>query len=161
MGICMIKNDQSGYVNGRSGQQRFAITVGSDIILSKVQKFEKQRCINFHIFKEKHMAYVDHAFSISDEDIMIESSYTVSNKPPIKETMSRFIFGALGIILGIAMAINKVGVDTAHNPVCARVGIVTTGKRKCRKCMPLFLNDGTTAVMCSDENHCDSENSSE
>ncbi|KAL2507266.1 G-type lectin S-receptor-like serine/threonine-protein kinase SD3-1 [Forsythia ovata] len=63
------------------------------------------------------MAYVDHAFSISDEDIMMESSYTVSNKPPIKEIaldLSLFIFGALGIVLNIAMAINKVVGDTAH-----------------------------------------------
>ncbi|KAL2502131.1 Eukaryotic protein of unknown function [Forsythia ovata] len=71
------------------------------------------------------MAYVDHAFSISDEDIMMESPYTVSNKPPIKEialALSLFIFGALGIVLGIAMAINKVGGDTAHGLFFAILG---------------------------------------
>ncbi|THG20785.1 hypothetical protein TEA_003859 [Camellia sinensis var. sinensis] len=31
------------------------------------------------------MAYVDHAFSISDEDIMMDSSYNVNNHPLIKE----------------------------------------------------------------------------
>ncbi|KAL8481023.1 hypothetical protein ACS0TY_027529 [Phlomoides rotata] len=31
------------------------------------------------------MGYVDHAFSISDEDIIMETSYNISNKPPIKE----------------------------------------------------------------------------
>ncbi|GFP96907.1 hypothetical protein PHJA_001834800 [Phtheirospermum japonicum] len=53
------------------------------------------------------MAYVDHAFSISDEDIMMETSYAVSNKPPIKEislAVALFVCGALGIVLGIFMA---------------------------------------------------------
>ncbi|CAA6672176.1 unnamed protein product [Spirodela intermedia] len=34
------------------------------------------------------MAYVDHAFSISDEDIMVETSYVAQNRPPIKESGS-------------------------------------------------------------------------
>ncbi|KAL0316640.1 UNVERIFIED_CONTAM: hypothetical protein Sradi_5542200 [Sesamum radiatum] len=63
------------------------------------------------------MAYVDHAFSISDEDMMMETSYAVKNKPPIKEislAVALFVFGALGIVVGIAMAVNKVGGDRAH-----------------------------------------------
>uniref|UniRef100_A0A5B6YU95 Transmembrane protein 230 n=1 Tax=Davidia involucrata TaxID=16924 RepID=A0A5B6YU95_DAVIN len=63
------------------------------------------------------MAYVDHAFSISDEDIMMESSYTVNNRPPIKEialAISLFVFGTLGIVVGIIMACNRVGGDRAH-----------------------------------------------
>lgn len=63
------------------------------------------------------MAYVDHAFSISDEDIMMETSYVVNNRPPIKEialAVALFAFGALGIVLGIVMAVNKVGGDRAH-----------------------------------------------
>lgn len=63
------------------------------------------------------MAYVDHAFSISDEDIMMETSYSVNNKPPIKEialAVALLVFGALGIVLGIVMAVNKVGGDRAH-----------------------------------------------
>lgn len=63
------------------------------------------------------MAYVDHAFSISDEDIMMESSYSFNNKPPIKEialALSLLIFGLLGIVLGSLMAVNEVGGDRAH-----------------------------------------------
>lgn len=61
--------------------------------------------------------YVDHAFSISDEDMMMETSYTASNKPPIKEiglAVSLLVFGTLGIIIGSLMAYNHVGGDTAH-----------------------------------------------
>ncbi|GFY99740.1 transmembrane protein [Actinidia rufa] len=50
------------------------------------------------------MAYVDHAFSISDEDIMMESSYSINNRPPIKEialALSLLVFGTLGILIGI------------------------------------------------------------
>lgn len=63
------------------------------------------------------MAYVDHAFSISDEDIMMETSYSISNKPPIKEialAVALLVVGAVGIVLGIIMAVNKVGGDRAH-----------------------------------------------
>ncbi|TXG61136.1 hypothetical protein EZV62_012499 [Acer yangbiense] len=63
------------------------------------------------------MAYVDHAFSISDEDIMMETSYTVNNRPPIKEiglAIALLVFGTVGIICGIAMAVNRVGGDRAH-----------------------------------------------
>lgn len=62
--------------------------------------------------------YVDHAFSISDEDVMMmETSYTATNKPPIKEialAVSLLVFGTLGIIIGSLMAYNHVGGDTAH-----------------------------------------------
>ncbi|KAK4431970.1 Transmembrane protein [Sesamum alatum] len=71
------------------------------------------------------MAYVDHAFSISDEDMMMETSYSVKNKPPIKEislAVALFVFGALGIIVGIAMAVNKVGGDRAHGLFFAILG---------------------------------------
>lgn len=63
------------------------------------------------------MAYVDHAFSITDEDIMMETSYIVQNKPPIKEialAVSLLVFGTLGIVLGLIMAANRVGGDRAH-----------------------------------------------
>ncbi|KAL0428332.1 UNVERIFIED_CONTAM: Transmembrane protein [Sesamum latifolium] len=71
------------------------------------------------------MAYVDHAFSISDEDMMMETSYSVKNKPPIKEislAVALFVFGALGIVAGIAMAVNKVGGDRAHGLFFAILG---------------------------------------
>ncbi|KAL3736766.1 hypothetical protein ACJRO7_025668 [Eucalyptus globulus] len=63
------------------------------------------------------MAYVDHAFSISDEDMMMETTYTVNNRPPIKEialAVSLLVFGSIGIVLGIIMASYKVGGDRAH-----------------------------------------------
>ncbi|GKV29223.1 hypothetical protein SLE2022_220710 [Rubroshorea leprosula] len=63
------------------------------------------------------MAYVDHAFSISDEDIMMETSYTVNNRPPIKEiglAIALLVFGTIGIILGIYMTSNKIGGDRGH-----------------------------------------------
>ncbi|XP_073156832.1 uncharacterized protein [Henckelia pumila] len=71
------------------------------------------------------MAYVDHAFSISDEDIMMGTSYTVNNKPPIKEialAVSLLVFGALGIVLGVVMAVNEVGGDRAHGLFFALLG---------------------------------------
>lgn len=63
------------------------------------------------------MAYVDHAFSISDEDMMMETTYTVNNRPPIREialAVSLLVFGSIGIILGIIMASYKVGGDRTH-----------------------------------------------
>ncbi|KAL3637004.1 hypothetical protein CASFOL_019303 [Castilleja foliolosa] len=70
------------------------------------------------------MAYIDHAFSISDEDIMMETSY-INNKPPIKEiglAVALLVFGSLGIVLGIAMAVNQVGGDRAHGIFFAILG---------------------------------------
>ncbi|CAN6880335.1 unnamed protein product [Brassica oleracea] len=63
------------------------------------------------------MAYVDHAFSISDEDMMIETSYTVNNRPPVKEialAVALLVFGALGIVSGFFMSYNRVGGDRGH-----------------------------------------------
>ncbi|CAK9157521.1 unnamed protein product [Ilex paraguariensis] len=71
------------------------------------------------------MAYVDHAFSISDEDVMMGTSYTVNNRPPIKEialAVSLLVFGTLAIILGIFMAFNRVGGDRAHGLFFAILG---------------------------------------
>jgi len=64
--------------------------------------------------------YVDHAFSISDEDIMMETPFTESNKQPIKEialAISLIGFGTLGIVIGSLMAYNLVGGDTAHGNI--------------------------------------------
>ncbi|KAF5461673.1 hypothetical protein F2P56_017754, partial [Juglans regia] len=77
--------------------------------------------------KRKKMAYVDHAFSITDEDIMMETSYTVNNRPPIKEialAISLLIFGTLGIIVGFLMAFNHVGGDRAHGLFFAILGSI-------------------------------------
>ncbi|KAI4335326.1 hypothetical protein L6164_013981 [Bauhinia variegata] len=73
------------------------------------------------------MAYVDHAFSISDDDIMMETSYTVNNKPPIKEiglAIALLVFGTLGIIIGSIMAYNRVGGDRAHGLFFAILGMI-------------------------------------
>ncbi|VVA99613.1 unnamed protein product [Arabis nemorensis] len=66
------------------------------------------------------MAYVDHAFSISDEDLMIGTSYTVSNRPPVKEislAVALLVFGTLGIVSGFFMAYNRVGGDRGHGMI--------------------------------------------
>ncbi|XP_057431875.1 uncharacterized protein LOC130724619 [Lotus japonicus] len=72
------------------------------------------------------MAYVDHAFSITDEDLF-ETSYTVNNKPPIKEiglAVSLLVFGVLGIVIGSLMAYNHVGGDRAHGLFFAILGML-------------------------------------
>ncbi|XP_051148378.1 uncharacterized protein LOC127263410 [Andrographis paniculata] len=71
------------------------------------------------------MAYVDHAFSISDEDLMMDSSHAVENRPPVKEiglSVALFVFGALGIVVGIYMAANRIGGDRAHGLFFAVLG---------------------------------------
>nr|XP_043622365.1 transmembrane protein 230 [Erigeron canadensis] len=76
------------------------------------------------------MAYVDHAFSISDEDIMMDSdslftSHNTNHRPPIKEialALSLLVFGIAGIISGIFMSINQVGGDTLHGVFFAILG---------------------------------------
>ncbi|KAJ8899979.1 hypothetical protein K2173_024090 [Erythroxylum novogranatense] len=60
------------------------------------------------------MAYVDHACSISDKDIMMETSYSINNGPLVKEivlAVSLFVFGLVGIILGSFMIYNQIGGD--------------------------------------------------
>ncbi|KAK6927502.1 Transmembrane protein 230/134 [Dillenia turbinata] len=71
------------------------------------------------------MAYVDHSFSITDDDLMFETSYTVQNRPPIKEialAISLCVFGAFSIVLGIIMAYNRIGGDRAHGTFFAILG---------------------------------------
>ncbi|KAJ4830788.1 hypothetical protein Tsubulata_031169 [Turnera subulata] len=73
------------------------------------------------------MAYVDHAFSISDEDIMMETSYTVNNRPPVKEialAISLLVFGVIFIVLGVFMTVNKIGGDRGHGLFFAILGVV-------------------------------------
>ncbi|KAA8535698.1 hypothetical protein F0562_030701 [Nyssa sinensis] len=70
------------------------------------------------------MAYVDHTFSISDEDIL-EESYIVNNRPPIKEialAVALLVFGTLGIVVGIIMTYDRVGGDRAHGLFFAILG---------------------------------------
>ncbi|KAF3777950.1 Transmembrane protein [Nymphaea thermarum] len=62
------------------------------------------------------MAYVDHAFSISDEDAL-EPSGAVQNRSPVKEVslaIALLVFGTLSIAFGLYMASNKIGGDRIH-----------------------------------------------
>uniref|UniRef100_A0A0D6R2V5 Transmembrane protein 230 n=1 Tax=Araucaria cunninghamii TaxID=56994 RepID=A0A0D6R2V5_ARACU len=61
------------------------------------------------------MAYVDHTFSITEDDST--GSYAVHNSPPVKEislAVALLVFGTFGIIMGIIMTYNKVGGDRGH-----------------------------------------------
>ncbi|KAI9083027.1 hypothetical protein K1719_035042 [Acacia pycnantha] len=72
------------------------------------------------------MAYVDHAFSITDDDLM-ETSYIIHNKPPIKEialAISLLVFGTLGIVIGSLMAYKHIGGDSSHGLFFAILGMV-------------------------------------
>lgn len=60
------------------------------------------------------MAYVDRTFSISDDDT---GTFIVHNRPPIKEiglAISLLVIGAVGIIAGLVMIVNKTGGDRGH-----------------------------------------------
>lgn len=74
------------------------------------------------------MAYVDQAFSITDDDLMMDDfSYTVHNRPPIKEialAVSLLVFGTIVIVSGIFMSLYKVGGDRAHGVFFAILGSV-------------------------------------
>ncbi|XP_010928697.1 uncharacterized protein [Elaeis guineensis] len=74
------------------------------------------------------MAYVDHTFSISDEDIKnMESPNVDQNRPPIKVislAVSLLVFGSLGIVIGVVMACNRVGGDRAHGVSFAILGSI-------------------------------------
>ncbi|XP_028210216.1 uncharacterized protein LOC114393155 isoform X1 [Glycine soja] len=103
--------------------------------------------------------YVDHAFSISDEDIMMDGPYTVSNKAPIKEislAVSLLVFGTLAIIIGSLMAYNHVGGDNAHEDPLMRINYAHFGEL--RKLIGVhmtrivggrFLNFSLFTLLCS------------
>ncbi|ONK78878.1 uncharacterized protein A4U43_C01F500 [Asparagus officinalis] len=72
------------------------------------------------------MAYVDHAFSITDEDVMmIDPPHVLQSKPPIKEialAVALLVFGSLAIVVGSIMAVNQIGGDSAHGIFFAVLG---------------------------------------
>ncbi|KAG8069959.1 hypothetical protein GUJ93_ZPchr0006g42028 [Zizania palustris] len=73
------------------------------------------------------MAYVDHAFSISDEDDLVGGAVGGPRGAPVKEiafAAALLAFGALGAIGGILMAANRVGGDRAHGIFFMILGIV-------------------------------------
>ncbi|XP_074570513.1 uncharacterized protein LOC141827161 [Curcuma longa] len=73
------------------------------------------------------MSYVDQAFSISDEDVMMEGAYVVHQRPPVKEialSVGLLVSGVLGIVSGVLMAANRVGGDPTHGVFFALLGSV-------------------------------------
>lgn len=51
---------------------------------------------------------------------MIETAYTVNNRPPVKEialAVALLVFGTLGIVSGFFMAYNRVGGDRGHGTI--------------------------------------------
>ncbi|KAK1399792.1 Transmembrane protein 230 [Heracleum sosnowskyi] len=74
------------------------------------------------------MAYVDQAFSITDDDLMMDDySFSITNRPPIKQiafAVSLFVFGILVIVSGVFMSLYKVGGDHAHGVFFAILGLV-------------------------------------
>lgn len=74
-------------------------------------------------FDSEFMAYVDHAFSITEDDSA--GSCAVHNSPPIKEislAVALLVFGTVGIIVGFIMMYNKIGGDRGHGIFFAILG---------------------------------------
>ncbi|XP_057445789.1 uncharacterized protein LOC130737933 [Lotus japonicus] len=111
----------SGGFTSSSLRPPFAFGSGGGEILTAVKDgFEEEGFLGLVMqvqgFFLSSPAYVDHAFSISDEDLF-ETSYSVNNKPPIKQiglAVSLLVFVVLGILNGSLMAYNHVGCDNAH-----------------------------------------------
>lgn len=63
------------------------------------------------------MAYVDHAFSISDDDDLVGGAAGGPRGAPVKEiafAAALLAFGALGAVAGLFMAAHLVGGDRSH-----------------------------------------------
>ncbi|TVU32808.1 hypothetical protein EJB05_24569 [Eragrostis curvula] len=73
------------------------------------------------------MAYVDHAFSITDDDDLIGGAVGGPRGAPVKEiafAAALLAFGVLGVVGGLVMAANQVGGDRAHGIFFMILGIV-------------------------------------
>ncbi|OAY70062.1 Transmembrane protein 230 [Ananas comosus] len=78
------------------------------------------------------MAYVDHAFSITEDDDILfggdgSGPRAVDSRPPVKEiafAVSLLVFGSLGVLAGLLMAFNRVGGDRAHGVFFAVLGAI-------------------------------------
>lgn len=71
------------------------------------------------------MAYVDHTFSISEDDF--EDTSILYNRPPVKEialAISLLTFGTLGILAGLIMMYHKIGGDRGHGMFFTILGAV-------------------------------------
>ena len=63
------------------------------------------------------MAYVDHAFSITDDDDLVGGAVGGPRGAPVKEiafAAALLAFGVLGVVAGSFMAAHQVGGDRAH-----------------------------------------------
>jgi hypothetical protein len=63
------------------------------------------------------MAYVDHAFSITDDDDLVGGAVGGPRGAPVKEiafAAALLAFGVLGVVAGSFMASHQVGGDSAH-----------------------------------------------
>ncbi|CAN6200893.1 unnamed protein product [Urochloa humidicola] len=73
------------------------------------------------------MAYVDHAFSITDDDDLVGGAVGGPRGPPVKEiafAAALLAFGVLGVVAGSFMAAHQVGGDSAHGIFFAILGMV-------------------------------------
>ncbi|KAM0007957.1 hypothetical protein Hdeb2414_s0018g00530301 [Helianthus debilis subsp. tardiflorus] len=69
----------------------------------------------FHYLRKISMAYADHAFSIFDEYIMMDSDsvYTTHNRTPVKKiALTVSLLRVISIISGIIMVVNCVNDNT-------------------------------------------------
>ncbi|KQK16934.1 transmembrane protein 230 [Brachypodium distachyon] len=73
------------------------------------------------------MAYVDHAFSISDDDDLVGGAAGGPRGAPVKEiafAAALLAFGALGAVAGLFMAAHLVGGDRSHGIFFTVLGVV-------------------------------------
>ncbi|CAL5049091.1 hypothetical protein BS78_10G215000 [Paspalum vaginatum] len=73
------------------------------------------------------MAYVDHAFSITDDDDLVGGAVGGPRGAPVKEiafAAALLAFGVLGVVAGSFMAAHQVGGDSAHGIFFAVLGVV-------------------------------------
>nr|BAK00226.1 predicted protein [Hordeum vulgare subsp. vulgare] len=74
------------------------------------------------------MAYVDHAFSITDEDDLVGGAAGGRSRgAPVKEiafAAALLAFGALGVVAGLVMASHRVGGDRSHGIFFTVLGVV-------------------------------------
>ncbi|CAN6177261.1 unnamed protein product, partial [Urochloa humidicola] len=73
------------------------------------------------------MAYVDHAFSITDDDDLVGGEVGGPRGAPVKEiafAAALLAFGVLGVVAGSFMAAHQVGGDSAHGIFFAVLGVV-------------------------------------
>jgi hypothetical protein len=87
------------------------------------------------------IAYVDHAFSICDEDDLVVSVIRSSRGAHVKEIPFAIVllaFGALDAIGRLLMAVNRVGGDRTHSQ--SKVAVPTHYSSSFPPPLPLYLS---------------------